>query len=44
VITDLGVFEVNRGRSPLRLVELAEGVSLDEVRARTEASFEASLT
>jgi 3-oxoacid CoA-transferase subunit B/3-oxoadipate CoA-transferase beta subunit len=44
VITDLGVFEVNRGRSPLRLVELAEGVTLDEVRARTEASFEASLT
>ena len=44
VITDLGVFEVNRGRSPLRLVELAEGVTLDEVRARTEASFEAGLT
>ena len=44
VITDLGVFEVNRGRSPLRLVELAEGVTLDEVRAKTEASFEASLT
>ena len=42
VITDLGVFEVNRGRSPLRLVELAEGVTLDEVRARTEASFEAA--
>ena len=44
VITDLGVFEVNRGRSPLRLVELAEGVTLDEVRAKTEASFEADLT
>jgi len=44
VVTDLAVFEVNRGRSPLRLVELAEGVTLDEVRARTEASFEASLT
>jgi 3-oxoacid CoA-transferase subunit B len=44
VITDLGVFQVNRGRSPLRLVELAEGVTLDEVRAKTEASFEASLT
>lgn len=44
VITDLGVFEVNRGRSPLRLVELAEGVTLDEVRAKTEASFETDLT
>ena len=43
VITDLGVFEVDRGRSPLRLVELAEGVTLDEVRAKTEASFEAAL-
>ncbi|MGQ3018606.1 3-oxoacid CoA-transferase subunit B [Phenylobacterium sp.] len=42
VITDLGVFEVDRGRSPLRLVELAEGVTLDEVRAKTEASFEAA--
>ena len=44
VITDLGVFQVSRGRSPLRLVELADGVTLDEVRAKTEASFEASLT
>ncbi len=43
VITDLGVFEVDRGRSPLRLVQLADGVSLDEVRARTEASFEVAL-
>lgn len=42
VITDLGVFEVDRGRSPLRLVELADGVTLDEVRAKTEASFEAA--
>jgi 3-oxoacid CoA-transferase subunit B len=40
VITDLGVFEVNRGRSPLRLLELAPGVALDEVRAKTEASFD----
>lgn len=43
VITDLGVFEVDRGRSPLRLVQLADGVSLDEVRAKTEASFEVAL-
>ncbi|MDO8901055.1 MAG: 3-oxoacid CoA-transferase subunit B [Phenylobacterium sp.] len=41
IITDLGVFEVNRGRSPLRLLELADGVGLDEIRAKTEASFEA---
>jgi 3-oxoacid CoA-transferase subunit B/3-oxoadipate CoA-transferase beta subunit len=39
LITDLGVFEINRGRSSVRLVELAPGVTLDEVRARTEADF-----
>ncbi|MDO8411472.1 MAG: 3-oxoacid CoA-transferase subunit B [Phenylobacterium sp.] len=42
VITDLAVFEVNRGRAPLRLIELADGVTVDEVRAKTEASFEAA--
>ncbi len=42
LITDLAIFEVNRGRSPLRLLELAPGVALDEVRAKTEASFEAA--
>ena len=39
LITDLGVFEINRGRGAVRLVELAPGVTLDEVRARTEADF-----
>jgi len=40
VITDLGVFEINRGKTPMRLLELAPGVTLDEVKARTEAGFE----
>src|SRR5215218_8206706 len=31
VITDLGVFDVGRGRKPLTLLELAPGVTLDEV-------------
>jgi 3-oxoacid CoA-transferase subunit B/3-oxoadipate CoA-transferase beta subunit len=39
LITDLGVFDINRGRSSVRLVELAPGVTLDEVQARTEADF-----
>jgi 3-oxoacid CoA-transferase subunit B/3-oxoadipate CoA-transferase beta subunit len=39
LITDLGVFDINRGRGAVRLVELAPGVSLDDVRARTEADF-----
>ncbi len=41
LITDLGVFELGKGR--VRLTELAAGVGLDEVRAKTEAAFEAAL-
>ncbi len=40
VITDLGVFDVSRGKTPLTLLELADGVTLDEVKAKTEAPFE----
>ncbi|MDP3379540.1 MAG: 3-oxoacid CoA-transferase subunit B [Brevundimonas sp.] len=40
VVTDLGVFDVARGKSPLTLLELAPGVTVDEVRAKTEATFE----
>jgi 3-oxoacid CoA-transferase subunit B len=40
VVTELGVFEVNRGKSPMRLLELAPGVTLDEVKAKTEPAFE----
>ena len=39
LITDLGVFDLDRGRSAVRLVELAPGVTLDHVRAHTEADF-----
>jgi 3-oxoacid CoA-transferase subunit B/3-oxoadipate CoA-transferase beta subunit len=39
LVTDLGVFDINRGRGAVRLVELAPGVTLAEVRARTEADF-----
>ena len=40
VVTDLGVFDVARGKAPLTLLELAPGVTVDEVRAKTEAPFE----
>ena len=43
VVTDLGVFDVSRGKSPLTLLELADGVTLDEVRAKTEAAFSVAL-
>lgn len=39
IITDLCVFEVAAGGG-LRLIELHDSVSLDEVRARTGAPFE----
>ena len=44
VVTDLGVFDVARGKRPLTLSELAPGVTLDEVKARTEAAFEVAET
>jgi 3-oxoacid CoA-transferase subunit B len=43
VITDLGVFRLDRGKHPLTLVELAPGVTVEEVRAKTEPAFEAAL-
>ncbi|WP_372782105.1 3-oxoacid CoA-transferase subunit B [Phenylobacterium sp.] len=42
-ITELGVFEVARGKSPLTLLELAPGVTVEEVKAKTEAPFEVKL-
>jgi 3-oxoacid CoA-transferase subunit B len=40
VITDLAVFEIDKkGDGGVRLIELAPGVTLDEVRAKTEAAF-----
>jgi 3-oxoacid CoA-transferase subunit B len=39
LITELGVFEIDRNGGGARLIELATGVSLDEIRAKTEAKF-----
>ena len=42
VVTDIAVFEIQRkGAVIVRLLEMAPGVTVDEVRARTEAAFEA---
>ena len=43
VITDLCVFEIDRKNSQMRVVELAPAVTLDEVRAKTEAGFVSTL-
>ncbi|HEX7946304.1 MAG TPA: 3-oxoacid CoA-transferase subunit B [Phenylobacterium sp.] len=43
VITDLGVFETNRGKTSVMLKALAPGVTVDEVKAKTEAAFEVAL-
>jgi 3-oxoacid CoA-transferase B subunit len=40
VITDLGVFVMDRSRQRLVLTELAPGVTLDEVKAKTQAAFD----
>src|SRR5690606_942959 len=42
VITNLGVFNVARGKG-MTLVELAPGVSVDEVKEKTEAAFDVAV-
>lgn len=44
VITDLAVFTIDKkGEGGMRLIELAPGVTLDEVKAKTEAEFAVAL-
>jgi 3-oxoacid CoA-transferase subunit B len=42
VITDLGVFTVDRKGGGMTLIELAPGVTKDDIRARTEANYKVS--
>ncbi|KAH7066762.1 hypothetical protein BKA63DRAFT_453033 [Paraphoma chrysanthemicola] len=42
IITDLAVFEVNREKGRLTLTERAPGVSVEEIREKTDAEFEIS--
>ena len=42
IITDLAVFDVKPGGAGLELIELADGVTLEEVAAKTEASYTVS--
>ncbi len=43
LITDLAVFTIDKQKGGAALIELADGVSLDEVKSKTEASFEVAL-
>ena len=43
LITDLGVFEIDAKAASMQLTALATGVSLDEIKAKTEAEFTVSL-
>ena len=42
VVTDLGVAAIDRKAGGMTLLELADGVSLDEYRSKTEANFTVS--
>jgi 3-oxoacid CoA-transferase subunit B len=45
VVTDLGVFTIDKhGKDGMALIELADGVTLDEIKANTEANFRVALT
>jgi 3-oxoacid CoA-transferase subunit B len=40
VITDLGVFSIDKkGAGGMTLIEVAPGVTLDEIKSRTEATY-----
>ncbi len=40
LVTDLAVFEIDRRGGGARLIELAEGVTLADIQAKTDATFE----
>jgi 3-oxoacid CoA-transferase subunit B len=45
VITDLGVFTIDKhGDGGMKLIELASGVTVDDVKAQTEATFTVALS
>ena len=43
VITDLGVFSIDENGGGMTLIELADGVTLDEIKGKTEAEFKVAV-
>jgi 3-oxoacid CoA-transferase subunit B len=44
VVTELAVFTIDKhGKDGMALIELADGVTLDEVKSKTEAEFRVAL-
>jgi 3-oxoacid CoA-transferase subunit B/3-oxoadipate CoA-transferase beta subunit len=43
LITELGVFQIDRKGGGVKLIELATGVTVDDIKAKTEAAFEVAL-
>ena len=39
IVTDLAVFNVDRVGGELTLIDMAEGITLDELRAKTDCDF-----
>ena len=39
IVTDLAVFDVDRANGELTLLDIAEGVSLEELRSKTACDF-----
>ena len=44
IITDMGVFQVDENGGGLTLIEIAPGISVDDIKAKTEAEFSVQLT
>lgn len=43
LITELGVFEINRGKTPVKLIELAPGVTVDKIKTKTKTAFKVTI-
>jgi 3-oxoacid CoA-transferase subunit B len=43
VITDLAVFAVDKKKGGMTLIELADGVTLEEIKAKTKAKYKVKL-